>query len=810
MGAGLFLVVSLSLAAAQVGPFGDVPEDAYYATAVAELDGAGVFVGTAGDEFLCPGGFCPADPINRATMAVWVVRLLDGQDPEPWTGSRFDDVDCCLAAFWPPFIERMAELGVTRGCGDGNRFCPFQNTTRAEMAAFLARAFDLPDGPDPGFSDVPADAWYAADVARLRASGITKGCGDGTRFCPSRITTRAEMATSLHRALNLDGDQTGPGEPRLRDLVEPSSEYELLAYAAAPVSGNIDIEVHYCAAPGRYSSDDLDEEVARLNGTVGEFFWRESSGALNLTFVPGSVNEPDNVGWNSETLNDVRPDRGEHECQIKQRESLVLLDLPVYTMQIDGVTFKTVGFSGYNRSSAYAVTEGQHSEAGFNSQRYLETVAHELGHSILSLCHPHEMAIDGSHCYTRTEQFHGNEYGPEDFIEYHNEFIFDENDVSIMSYKDALSRQQRREYDFLEHDFINCRQRYIKEFDLVYSDGTSCQGAPVIDPSRQESIPVGRTPEPPNYVSAISRDSAVLVTWEPPRSNGGRLLTGYEISYLYRDPRFGYLRVPLGSTSNHRYLIENLTNGVEYTVEVHAVNAVGRGKAGIAAATPRRGAPVITLPGPVTNIRVERGQRSITIRWDPPANDGGSPITVHHVAGGREWDPQDIELPAWWARDLPATATSVTYNVSDDSLHGFEVTPRNTVGIGPTVSIKARRAPSDKRITLKIGPGADNHPDCAADTTGCARIKATLGRGFGSGPWQIKCATKDLPRSRSNNADPTNHEVWKIYTTSNNPTDDCIFGYKGETVYIIINDIRSDELKWDIERINTEPVFSES
>ena len=68
------------------------------------------------------------------------------------------------------------------------------------MAVFLSRAFDLPAGPDPNFSDVPADAWYAAEVARLKASGITVGCGDGSRFCPSRTTTRAEMATFLHRA----------------------------------------------------------------------------------------------------------------------------------------------------------------------------------------------------------------------------------------------------------------------------------------------------------------------------------------------------------------------------------------------------------------------------------------------------------------------------------------------------------------------------------------------------------------------------------------------------------------------------------
>ena len=133
-------------------------------------------------------------------MAIWVVRLLDGQEPPAVTQTTFADV--AADSFYAPFIERMAELDVTRGCGDGSGFCPDGTVNRAQMAAFLSRAYGLADGPDPGFTDVADDAWYAADVARLAASGITKGCGDGNRFCPGRTTTRAEMATFLHRAEN--------------------------------------------------------------------------------------------------------------------------------------------------------------------------------------------------------------------------------------------------------------------------------------------------------------------------------------------------------------------------------------------------------------------------------------------------------------------------------------------------------------------------------------------------------------------------------------------------------------------------------
>ena len=181
-------------ALAQPGGFDDVAEDAYYSLPVSTLAERGIFYGTyCGRE-----RFCPGEPLDRKTMAVWVVRILDGNDPAPVSESRFDDV----AGWHARFIERMAELGVTAGCGDGSGFCPDLNVSRAQMAVFISRAYDLPDGPDPGFSDVPSDAWYAAAVSKLAASQITAGCGDGTAFCPDQHTTRAQMATFLYRAEN--------------------------------------------------------------------------------------------------------------------------------------------------------------------------------------------------------------------------------------------------------------------------------------------------------------------------------------------------------------------------------------------------------------------------------------------------------------------------------------------------------------------------------------------------------------------------------------------------------------------------------
>jgi hypothetical protein len=53
----------------------------------------------------------------------------------------FADVPCpSLFADW---IEQLAAEGVTAGCGGGN-YCPNAPQTRAQMAVFLTRTFNLP------------------------------------------------------------------------------------------------------------------------------------------------------------------------------------------------------------------------------------------------------------------------------------------------------------------------------------------------------------------------------------------------------------------------------------------------------------------------------------------------------------------------------------------------------------------------------------------------------------------------------------------------------------------------------------------
>ena len=145
--------------------------------------------------------FCPDEPIDRKTMAVWLIRVLEGGDPEDSNESPFRDVSDQSHPSAVASIVRLAELGTTTGCGDGSYFCPEDPVTRGQMATFLSRAFKLSQGGETPFTDVPEGAFYESHVSNIYGAAIANGCSP-TTFCPDDETTRGQMAAFLSRAIN--------------------------------------------------------------------------------------------------------------------------------------------------------------------------------------------------------------------------------------------------------------------------------------------------------------------------------------------------------------------------------------------------------------------------------------------------------------------------------------------------------------------------------------------------------------------------------------------------------------------------------
>ena len=165
--------------------------------------------------------FCPEEPLLRWVMAVWLVRALGETQAAASAGTTFSDVDS--SAWWAPYVQRLVELGVTRGCStEPLRFCPEKIVTRAQMATFLARALELEEALPAGFVDTAGNT-HETSIDALAAASITAGCAtDPPRYCPEKPVTRAQMATFLVRAFDVVVHPTGDSTSRF-DRLAPTS-----------------------------------------------------------------------------------------------------------------------------------------------------------------------------------------------------------------------------------------------------------------------------------------------------------------------------------------------------------------------------------------------------------------------------------------------------------------------------------------------------------------------------------------------------------------------------------------------------------
>jgi hypothetical protein len=147
-------------------------------------------------------GYCPGNPTTREQMAVFLIRARGEFDPPQPATQRFGDVP--PASPFYRFIDRMAVLGITSGCGGGS-YCPTSPVTREQMAAFIIRAlgeFDPPLPPTQRFADVPPTSPFYRFIDRMAVLGITSGCGGGN-YCPTDPVTREQMSVFLTTAFGL-------------------------------------------------------------------------------------------------------------------------------------------------------------------------------------------------------------------------------------------------------------------------------------------------------------------------------------------------------------------------------------------------------------------------------------------------------------------------------------------------------------------------------------------------------------------------------------------------------------------------------
>lgn len=123
-----------------VGQFEDLDLGYWAVDWIEQLYVEGISAGCSLD----PLQYCPESPITRAELAVLLLRTKYGQEftPEPANGFFSDLAGYEWAADW---IEHLFREGITAGCtAEPLQYCPADPVTRAEMAALIAKTFDLP------------------------------------------------------------------------------------------------------------------------------------------------------------------------------------------------------------------------------------------------------------------------------------------------------------------------------------------------------------------------------------------------------------------------------------------------------------------------------------------------------------------------------------------------------------------------------------------------------------------------------------------------------------------------------------------
>ncbi len=205
------------------------------------------------------------------------------------------------------------------------------------------------------------------------------------------------------------------------------------------------------------------------------------------------------------------------------------------------------------------------------------------------------------------------------------------------------------------------------------------------------ATPVGISPPtPPKNLRAYQGNIEVQLKWEAPDDDGGAMIMNY---HIYRGPSSDELEMRYIVGTTGEYSDKEVVNGQTYYYGVKAVNDRGASDiSNIVSATPSAD---ITVPSAPRNLRTLVGNRLIELYWEPPLDDGGSPIQSYRIERTSEQPGQQHRIfnseYAFYSDDSVTNYETYTYNVRAVNIEGRgpssnEVMATPTmVGIPPSI-----------------------------------------------------------------------------------------------------------------------------
>ncbi len=210
-----------------------------------------------------------------------------------------------------------------------------------------------------------------------------------------------------------------------------------------------------------------------------------------------------------------------------------------------------------------------------------------------------------------------------------------------------------------------------------------------------DTVTPSTTPPQPTSVTAARGDAQVMLSWtagsagEPGEATWALPTTSWQYRQRRGDGAFGtWIDVADSDAATTGHTVTDLINGVVYTFEVRAMNAMGAGAAGSASAT-----PAVVPPAPT--LVAEAGDMAVVLSWTPNG-DGGSTITGWQSRTG------DGE----WADLAASEANTVSIlNLGNGTAYTFGVRAVNAVGAGEAATESATPAgvPPAPTVTAQVG-----------------------------------------------------------------------------------------------------------
>ena len=216
----------------------------------------------------------------------------------------------------------------------------------------------------------------------------------------------------------------------------------------------------------------------------------------------------------------------------------------------------------------------------------------------------------------------------------------------------------------------------------------------------------------PPAPTATSGMRTLTIDWDAPTDIGGSAITSYDLQYIRSnasgktDPANWTVVTGIGTDDTGTYEITGLSPGVQYDVQVRAVNDTGPGpwSESLVVRSPLEQPFAPSLTG------VTPRDQGLGATWDAPTEDGGSEITSYDLRSSDATDEEKLDPNNW-------TETPSAWRSGDGDLQGRVASLTN--GVEYDVQVRAENAigVSDWSGTLKGTPAIQNTDPTFADDT---------------------------------------------------------------------------------------------